>query len=488
MWKKVIGFVLALVCSRSFVHAGRCAAQPPTLALARPQDQSRFRVTTFATGLSFPTSMTTLADGSLLVAESAGSMLWTSTTSRLVRLVDTNADGVADGPPQVLAGGSDLPGMVTSVRRVGGLVVALSSQTARESITFWRTGASPSSPLTAVGRLAFSFPTGTAEFGHTTYALAARPAISDPTSVEVYFNVGARGNSESTPMGVTVGLAASGTSIQFQHSQLAADSVHRIVVGDAEEGFTVSTPVQIARGLRNAAGMAFDAAGNLCLQDNGIDTPGNPNVSFSADEFNRIPAASLGQTVYDFGFAETYIRYSDGVLVENSPPNADAVAPLIAFRPIDGRKSEGAVEIAFAPASFGEDFSTGCFVAFHGIGGLSGTANTENPVVFADPSNGSYFHFVDNQLLGHPNGLLATADSLFVSDLSWTGSVDGAVDGVPPDMAGVIYQITAVPEPSSIVFVVSGMLAVAVFLRNSVAIRRDHTARCGCPAAPARLG
>jgi glucose/arabinose dehydrogenase len=116
--------------------ADSCAAGPPTLSLARPHDQARFRLTTFATGLSFPTSMTTLADGSLLVSESVGSMLWTSTTGRLVRLVDANAAGVADGPPQVLTGGSDLPGMVTSVRRVGDLVMALSSQTAHDWITF----------------------------------------------------------------------------------------------------------------------------------------------------------------------------------------------------------------------------------------------------------------------------------------------------------------------------------------------------------------
>jgi hypothetical protein len=178
-----------------------------------------------------------------------------------------------------------------------------------------------------VDPLAFGFPTGTAAFGHTTYALAARPAMSDPTKIEVYFNVGARANSVSTPTAVTVGLAASGTSIEFQPVQLAADSVHRLVVGDSEGGFTVSAPVQIARGLRNAAGMAFDAAGNLCLQGNGVDTPGNTNVSFSADELNRIPAASLGQTVHDVEFAETFVRYSDGVLVEASPPNAGAVAP-----------------------------------------------------------------------------------------------------------------------------------------------------------------
>jgi hypothetical protein len=45
------------------------ASAAPVLALARPVDQARFTATTFATGLSFPTSMAELADGSLPVAE-----------------------------------------------------------------------------------------------------------------------------------------------------------------------------------------------------------------------------------------------------------------------------------------------------------------------------------------------------------------------------------------------------------------------------------
>lgn len=44
--------------------------------LAREEDRARFRVTAFATGLGYPTSMTTLADGSLLVATSEGGTSW----------------------------------------------------------------------------------------------------------------------------------------------------------------------------------------------------------------------------------------------------------------------------------------------------------------------------------------------------------------------------------------------------------------------------
>lgn len=59
------GLVVAATAASSLLAA-------PLLTLARPVDQARFTATTFATGLSFPTSMAELADGSLLVAENAG--------------------------------------------------------------------------------------------------------------------------------------------------------------------------------------------------------------------------------------------------------------------------------------------------------------------------------------------------------------------------------------------------------------------------------
>ena len=59
------GWVVAVTAASSLLAS-------PELTLARPVDQARFTATTFATGLSFPTSMAELADGSLLVAESAG--------------------------------------------------------------------------------------------------------------------------------------------------------------------------------------------------------------------------------------------------------------------------------------------------------------------------------------------------------------------------------------------------------------------------------
>lgn len=208
---------LARLAFATFVAwAGSAAALAETVlpALARQEDQARFRVTAFATGLGYPTSMTTLADGSLLVATSDGGTDWqanslfASPRGALVRLVDADGDGAADGPAQTMA--ADLPGLVTSVRRVGDLVFALSSKAGRETVTILRTGSSPVAPLTAAGRLSFTFPAG---FEHTTYALAAR--ATQDGGVALYFNTGSRQNSVATPADVRVGIAAGDGAVEL---------------------------------------------------------------------------------------------------------------------------------------------------------------------------------------------------------------------------------------------------------------------------------
>src|SRR5438445_12770491 len=82
-----------------------------------PED---FRITVFAQNLNYPYSMQQLADGSLLVGISRprGASYFNS-VGELLRLVDADGDGIADGPGTVLFDG--LPGAVTSVRQAGSL-------------------------------------------------------------------------------------------------------------------------------------------------------------------------------------------------------------------------------------------------------------------------------------------------------------------------------------------------------------------------------
>jgi len=147
----------------------------------------------------------------------------------------------------------------------------------------------------------------------------------------------------------------------------------------------------------------------------------------------------------DFGFPTGYVTYRSGVVV------GGGVQPLVAFQPIPdpytGSESEGPSQIAFAPPGFPAGLNDGVFVGFHGRGQLSGVANEENPVVYVDGAMLAYGHFISNDepALGHPDGLLSTANSLFIADLTSTGSQNARG-------TGVIYQITAVPYRLTVTF------------------------------------
>ena len=438
-------------------------ASPIVPQPARPIDQERLTVTAFASGLWFPTSMAELPDGSLLVAESVPlsdvSPSFFSSTGRLVRFVDSDRNGTADGPPVVLADG--LPGSVTSVVRQGDVVAVTSTTGLTPAITLWRTGPTPASPFTPLGRLDFAFPAG---FEHTTSALAIRPSGSG--TLELYFNVGSKDNAVATPLTDTVSLTADG-GVAMAAAALLPDSVYRVVITDAGGSLSAAPPVQIARGLRNAAGLVFDQAGGLLLQDNGIDTPDNRGVSFSADELNRVAAADLGVTVLDFGFASSYVDSATGELVGAAP---GLTPPLLAFLPQGGRRSEGATELALAPAGFPADLAGGVFVPFFGMWGRAGLANEENPLVWADPATGDYFHFFDSQIMGHPYGVLSTAEQLYLADMTSIGKLSGTGTVA----AGTIYAITPVPEPAAIVLGLVGVVLVAYRRRT----QRDSCFTC----------
>ena len=148
--------------------------------IVRPAD---FRVTTFASGLNYPKGLMSLSDGSLLVAVNnpvPGSTSFYNSTGELLRFTDTNGDGVADAPGQVLYDG--LPGSVTAIHQAGEFLLATSGQ----QISVLRVGATPSSPLTPVGSINFAFPT---PWEHTTYASVVRPTPGHPGEFDFIFNI-----------------------------------------------------------------------------------------------------------------------------------------------------------------------------------------------------------------------------------------------------------------------------------------------------------
>ena len=392
---------------------------------------SDFRITIFATNIYFPLGMVQLSDGSLLVATSQGTSFWSgSTVGKLVRLVDTNNDGVADGSPTVLFSG--LPGGQTSLRHYGNLFF-VTGQGAGRPISILRAGATPGAPLSLVGTINIVYPS-TGGWEHPHSALNLRPASGRPESCQLFFQVGSDQNFAKTTRTVMM----TNSQIAGAVGTLEGESIYSITITDNLTNVVASQLTRIAEGLRNSAGFAFHPlTGDLYFEDNGIDGLVNPDEPLSADELNLIPVDQIGNgLVPDFGFPTNYTAYRSGTVV-----GGGGVQPLVTFQPLPepntGSESEGPNDIAFAPPAFPAGLNNGIFVGFHGRWGLAGIPNEENPVVFVDLATTNYWQFIGNDEpnIGHLDGLLSTSDSLFLADLTSTGDTDTGAN------TGVIYQI-----------------------------------------------
>jgi len=422
-------------------------------------DPADFRITVFATGLTYPTSMQQAGDGSLIVLTNDPSSGLFDSAGEIQRLVDADDDGVSDGPATTLFSG--LPGIATSLRKVGPLVFVSSRELDNEAISILRTGATPAAAYSLLGTLDLVYPAAAVVQNHRNVALAARPTPAGGGTVDLVFNIGSEDNSSATTdtvsgQGLLSGVAGA--------AAMNMDSLYQVTVQDTGGVPVLSNLTQLATGLRNAAGIAFDPAGNLWFADNGIDPSGG--AAQSADELNRIAAADLGGAIEEFGFPEDYISYTTGLAATGL-----SIQPLVAYlRTPDiatGARSEGPVEIALTPAAFPVPLQGGMFVGFHGRFSNSGAANDENPVVFTELGPLAYFHFVSTSepALGHPNGLLATPRSLFIADLTATGSTSSN------SANGVIHQIQAVaPLPAFGNWPIA--LVASAFLLGTVAAAR----------------
>ncbi len=242
---------------------------------------------------------------------------------------------------------------------------------------------------------------------------------------------------------------------------VAADSLYRLIVDDTGPTLAASGLEQIAAGLRNAFGTAFEPlSGDLYIQDNGIDGLIDVNEPLSADELNRIPKESIGGTVENFGFPNRYVEYRTGTLI-----GSGGIDPDIAFQPIpmpNGAESEGPADVVFAPPQFPLGLSEGVFIGFHGRFSTAGLVNEENPLVYVDIDSGTHFHFIanDEPNIGHPDTLATSEDALYVADLSSANDLSTAG-------SGSVYRILA--RPSAVPAVSLGGLALLIALLPLVA-------------------
>ena len=401
-------------------------------------DPADFRVTTFASGLNYPYSMQQLSDGSLLVATSrpinpSSPSYWNS-TGELVRLVDADGNGEADGPGTVLATG--LPGSLTSVRVAGNLVFATSSQEGSQRITVLRAGATPADPLTPVGSIDFDFPAG---WWHTTYALAVRPTPGAAGRYDLFFNVGSQYNFEPTTHdrpGQRPDHGRPQRRLDLHGHRRPRPRDARPVEPDADRHWPAQRRGDrrppddrrpVLRGQRHRRLRRRQRADQRRRAEPDRRSPTSAGPSrISATRpitSSTARAARWGSGGIDPLFAFQPIP---------DPPTA----PRAKARPRSPWPRRGSRAVSTTASSSAS-------TARAATGGL---ANEENPLVFANLATGGYFHFISNNepSVGHLDGLLSTSDSLFVADIDPTGRLSRHAG------AGVIYQIRAIPDISAL--------------------------------------
>jgi uncharacterized repeat protein (TIGR01451 family) len=398
----------------------------PTMAqILNPNalDPSLFRVTKFVPGIAFPDSIQVLSDGSVAILSSPN---FGQQPSSILRFTDVNQTGVADGPGTALYTSS--VGPLTGFIPIG-KYYALGNY-GDHTITLLQPGATPSSAMTTVASLQFSYP---ANWEHDQIGMAARPVPSNPGFYDLVFNLGAEGN--NTASTDKVGLTGTGFSPMFPSVSLTADSLYAITIDETGAQPAASNLRAVATGIRNSFGMAFQAStGDFYFADNAMDTPLTNGEPPQADELNIIAAAIFGNdSPPNFGFPTCYIQYVTG-----TPIGGPCVQPLVAFQPIPdtytGAELEGATEIAFAPPNFPSGFNNGIFIGFNGEG--TGIPTDEAGLAYYDFSSGKYLHFIEsnNPAIGNIIGLGASSNALFVSDFS----------------KGIVYEIVPNPNPPAL--------------------------------------
>lgn len=133
---------LGLFVTFSMALAGEIP--PPALAV----NPAAFRVTVFADGVSFPTSMQQVAPGYILAATTAnpsnqaGAGFYGRSIGQLLLLHDADGDGVAE-TRKVVA--DNLPATLCSVRQAGRLILAV-NQGADSRIHFFGQAPAPPTP------------------------------------------------------------------------------------------------------------------------------------------------------------------------------------------------------------------------------------------------------------------------------------------------------------------------------------------------------
>ena len=457
---------------------------PFALNLSQVGGSSAVYGSVLAQGLNFEYGLAAAPDGSVYFRQTTTTytyglsyglgLLSTGSAWKLPRRQDGSF-----GQPQIMNDG--LGGVVTGIRALsdGTLVVDSGSGAAGGSGN--RQMSFVSTAGKTVGLLNFSYPAGNfANCEHCNgFSLVTK---NEDGGDRVYFIVGSKADNAHTSQNVTV------SGLGLTNISLNSDSVYMMNVSSGGSGLTASTPVQVASGLRNPFGLSLDSAGNLLVGNNGIDGS-YIGDELGADTLSVIPSSMVGMAVSDFGFPDSYVRFSDGVWVNG---NANAVQPLVAFRPVANangvsQKSEGLSGMAYAAAGSLPFVGAlgGEIVGFFGRD-TAGAANDRNALLYYDFASGLLVPILDAGTagVGHLNSILVSGHTLFLGEMASSPLGTNLIGGLG---SGAIYSFDfsdayATPEPGTLWLALAGIvfgwkLGTASAIRNA---RKPD----GCKASP----
>ncbi len=417
-------------------------------------DPTLFNLTTLATGAGLFTDITLAPDGSALISNSPH---YGSTQPQLLYMSPSGTLGSSVYGSTY--DGSSITGMFTGSVQLGNQIAVgtYGIYQGKDTITILQPGATPSSAMTAVASLRMNYPT--TNWYHSTVGMGARPTPGVSGSYDLVINVGSEYDNVPTPSTDTVTLTGVGFS-STPSANLSGDSLYLIRINTNGSQPAVTAVQQVATGIRNVYGIAFNAAGDMYFTDNGMEElpPGSTqpvptgDEPPQADELNMIPASQLGVGApVDFGFPNCYVQYAYGS-IPGVNVGTGCIQPVIAFQPVTDSNGvqhelEGPTDLAFAPSNFPAPFNNGIFVGF--VGGED--PNDEAGMAYYSFATHSYTQFIQasNPAIHNILGLTSTDNALYFSDFT-----------------GTVYELqaAATPEPSSGLLVGLAMAVGARYL------------------------
>jgi len=149
----------------------------------------------------------------------------TNTPGQLLRFVDANKDGIADGPGQVPA--NSLPTRPTSIQLAGDLVIVNAAFQLRGQINVLRQGVTPTDPYTDIGTIEFDYDTNTPNCWHSSHTVAVRPRPGQSDIYDVFFNLGSLGDTQASNPSKTVILRGT------LSGEVVSDAIHMFSIDNS---------------------------------------------------------------------------------------------------------------------------------------------------------------------------------------------------------------------------------------------------------------